>query len=222
MSDKTSSNHHLTVNSEDFVNPPIKVKHKNRPKSPILRSISPAISLNESLLSMTEALSSEDLRRPTSAKSLINIKRTNSSDSLRKHHKSIDNLCFARKKQHRRAHIHEVYRPRSNTDPSNNKEDDRTLRPLTIPILRIPEDETGNELNDNEELNSSTSDTTNSSPIEKRKRRGSGAVLHSLLKQTLKVTTASMGFRAGSMERLAPSSLRPLNEDDKHRFSSAK
>lgn len=118
---------------------------------------------------------------------------------MRKHHKSIDNLCFSRKKQNRRAQVHEVYRPRCYTDPSESGE--KSLRPLNIPILRIPEDETSPEQNDDEEMASSPSDTTNSSPTEKRKRRRSSAVLQSLLKQTIKVTTASMGLRAVSMER---------------------
>lgn len=142
----------------------------------------------------------------SSITAFCNLNRTNSFDSLREH-KSIDNLCFARKKLHRRVHAHEIYRPRCNTDPEFNA--DKPLRPLKIPILRILEDETSHERND-DDTTSSPTDTTPSTPTKhmtppslpnERKGSTSSKVLGSLLKQTIKVTTASMGFKAASMER---------------------
>ncbi|XP_065364332.1 uncharacterized protein LOC135957502 isoform X2 [Calliphora vicina] len=222
MCDKTG--HYLKVNNEDFISPVPRKRHvtrKNRTLSPAVRAPSPANSFDESLLRMASASSTEDLR-PSSAISLQSLTHTDSSDSLRKHHhKSIDNLCFARKKLHRRAFVHEIYRPRSFTDPGEEK----PQRPLTIPILRIPEDETTTTTSSQE---CNDSDTTPSTPTDhiptpslagERKRSIGSGVLGSLLKQTIKVTTASMGLRAASMERLAP--FRPLNEDDKHRISSS-
>ncbi|XP_037814799.1 uncharacterized protein LOC119605646 [Lucilia sericata] len=206
---------YLTVNQADFISSVARKRHitrKNRKLSPPgQRSASPAESFDDSLLRMTAVSSSEDLSC-SKASSLQSLNRTSSSESLRKHHKSIDNLCFARKKLHRRAYVHEVYRPRSYTDPNyevgeggEQEEEKPPQRPLTIPILRIPEDDSqlGHASDDNDEDMSSTS-----APNEERKR--SVGVLGSLLKQTLKVTTSTMGLRAASMERLAP--LRPLSE----------
>ena len=125
-------------------------------------------------------------------------------------------MCFARKKLHRRAQINEeIYRPRCNTDPGLN-EGEKFLRPLNIPILRIPEDDnsmcndimpTGDTLRPSTPSGCSERAPSPSPSLMpgERKRSGSSSsnsgVLGSLLKQTIKVTTASMGFRAASMER---------------------
>ncbi|KAI8116766.1 hypothetical protein CVS40_11203 [Lucilia cuprina] len=196
---------YLTVNQEDFISSVARKHHitrKNRKLSPPgQRSASPAESCDDSLLRMVTVSSSEDLTS-SKASSLQSLNRTSSSESLRKHHKSIDNLCFARKKLHRRAYVHEIYRPRSYTDPTyvvgkgEQEEEKPPQRPLTIPILRIPEDDAplGQASDDNDEDMSSSS-----VPNEERKR--SVSVLSSLLKQTLKVTTSTMGLKAASMER---------------------
>lgn len=122
---------------------------------------------------------------------------------MRRHHKSIDNLCFGRKKLHRQAQIQEIYRPRCNTEPGLKEQ--KPLKAFTIPILRIPEGV------DNDSIPSSPAETTapstptdsipSSSFAYENKKNGNAGVLGSLLKQTIKVTTASVGFRAASTER---------------------
>ncbi|XP_075156984.1 uncharacterized protein LOC142230228 isoform X2 [Haematobia irritans] len=125
---------------------------------------------------------------------------TDSSPSLnKKRHKSIDNLCFGtrnRKKLHRKVQVTEMPRMRFYTD-SQTMSPHKKFKHRQIPVLRIPTDDEANY----------NSDGTG--------KKGIGA----LLKQTIKVTSASMGFRTLSAERLASYSPRPLTEDVKRRFS---
>lgn len=138
-----------------------------------------------------------------------------------KHHKSIDNLCFGRgrKIRHRKSQVTEVYRPRSNTDPSETETFHPYAKKFSIPILRIPEDEISNVFipemaGGKRDSQSSSGAISDGNVTESELSRGeneqnalvkaksSDGVLGALIKQTLKVTTAPMGLiRTASAER---------------------
>ncbi|XP_073832686.1 uncharacterized protein isoform X2 [Musca autumnalis] len=210
--------HYLTVNDEDFYYKasstklsPNRHKHKERSMSPMQLSYESS--------SVTSMASTPDL----SSVSEMSIgdhgdqsSSTDSSPSLsKKRPRSIENLCFGmrnRKKLNRKIKMNEMQRARCYTD----SELKNTKKPVKhqVPILKVPTDDEAMfnedyEGKDDYEANSDVPSSTGGG------RRGIG----SLLKQTLKVTSASMGFRTLSVERLSSYSPRPLTEDVKHRFS---
>ncbi|KAI9582170.1 hypothetical protein GQX74_015293 [Glossina fuscipes] len=203
------STQYLTVNTDNHL---LSSLRKDSRRSLTPRS---SVSFDESSMSLA---SLEDLRAINSD-SRINRENTSSSESStrsnrykpnKQRFKSSDALCFGlsrKKMRHRKNQINNdmmIVRPRCYTDPGvkcNNN---------AIPLFQIPQ----------VDITAATPTTPPStSPIQKRSQ--SNGMLNSLLKQTLKVTsTASMGLRTLSAERLAPHTFKGLNEDVKRKFSS--
>ncbi|KAL9881224.1 uncharacterized protein ACN2A1_012390 isoform 2-T2 [Glossina fuscipes fuscipes] len=202
------STQYLTVNTDNHL---LSSLRKDSRRSLTPRS---SVSFDESSMSLA---SLEDLRAINSD-SRINRENTSSSESStrsnrykpnKQRFKSSDALCFGlsrKKMRHRKNQINNdmmIVRPRCYTDPGvkcNNN---------AIPLFQIPQ----------VDITAATPTTPPStSPIQKRSQ--SNGMLNSLLKQTLKVTsTASMGLRTLSAERLAPHTFKGLNEDVKRKFS---
>uniref|UniRef100_A0A1B0A260 Uncharacterized protein n=1 Tax=Glossina pallidipes TaxID=7398 RepID=A0A1B0A260_GLOPL len=208
MSDFKSTQY-LTVNTENHL---LSSLRKDSRRSLTPRS---SVSFNESSMSLA---SLEDLRAINSD-SRINRENTSSSESStrsnrykshKQRFKSSDALCFglSRKKlRHRKSQLNNdmmIVRPRCYTDPGEKSHNN------AIPLFKIPQ----------VDITAATPTTPPStSPVQKRSQ--SNGMLNSLLKQTLKVTsTASMGLRTLSAERLAPHTFKGLNEDVKRKFSS--
>ncbi|XP_017493176.1 PREDICTED: serine-rich adhesin for platelets-like isoform X3 [Rhagoletis zephyria] len=220
MSQNKKNMQYLSVNTEDYLRP-LRPAHRR-----ISRSISPGLDTMESL---DECESDHNLRKTASSKSLLmlhkftssdsNLSTTDSTTSSRKaFYKSTENLCFVRPKKHlrRQEQVSEVYRPRPrcNTDPVDV--DWLREKRIPVPILSVPPTS-----------NSACSSLANSAaptPLLGRKhhQRRSSA-LSSLIEQALKVTTASVGLKSKTEERLTQqqATTKSANDDNvKRRLSS--
>ncbi|XP_058978476.1 uncharacterized protein LOC109613365 [Musca domestica] len=197
--------HYLTVNDEDFYYKasssklsPNRHKHKERSASPM------AMSYESS--SMASMASTPDLSS-VSEMSLDQADQSSSTDSSpslsKKRPRSIENLCFGmrnRKKLHRKIKVNEIQRGRCYTD-SDLKNNKKPIK-YQVPILKFPTDDEGANNGNNDDYEG-RDDYEANSDVPSSGGGGSGRRgIGSLLKQTLKVTSASMGFRTLSVERV--------------------
>nr|XP_036215305.1 uncharacterized protein LOC106621223 isoform X5 [Bactrocera oleae] len=210
---------YLSVNTEDYLRP-LRPGHRR-----ISRSISPGLDTMESL---EECESNYDLRKTASSKSLLllhkftssdsNLSTTESTTSGRKaFYKSTENLCFGRPKKRllRQEQVNEIYLPRPrarcNTDPVDT---DRLRAAIPVPILSVPP-------TSNSACNSLASSVAPTPLLGRKHHQRRSSALSSLIEQALKVTTASMGLKAKTDERLTQQAAKPTNDDNvKRRLSS--
>ncbi|XP_049311168.1 uncharacterized protein LOC105226158 isoform X3 [Bactrocera dorsalis] len=210
---------YLSVNTEDYLRP-LRPGHRR-----ISRSISPGLDTMESL---EECESNHDLRKTASSKSLLlrhkftssdsNLSTTESTTSGRKaFYKSSENLCFGRPKKRllRQEQVSEIYlprpRPRCNTDPVDTE---RLKAAIPVPTLSVPP-------TSNSACNSLASSVAPTPLLGRRHHQRRSSALSSLIEQALKVTTASMGLKAKTDERLTQQAAKPSNDDNvKRRLSS--
>ncbi|XP_028893868.1 uncharacterized protein LOC105208747 isoform X2 [Zeugodacus cucurbitae] len=211
---------YLSVNTEDYLRP-LRTDHRR-----ISRSISPGLDTMESL---DECESNYDMRKTASSKSLLllhkftssdsNLSTTESTTSSRKpFYKSSENLCFGRPKKRllRQEQVSEIYlprpRPRCNTDPVDT---DRLRATIPVPTLTVPQ-------TSNSACNSLASSVAPTPLLGRKHHQRRSSALSSLIEQALKVTTASMGLKAKTDERLTQQqTTKPINDDNvKRRLSS--
>uniref|UniRef100_A0A0A1XMB4 GRAM domain-containing protein YSP2 n=1 Tax=Zeugodacus cucurbitae TaxID=28588 RepID=A0A0A1XMB4_ZEUCU len=211
---------YLSVNTEDYLRP-LRTGHRR-----ISRSISPGLDTMESL---DECESNYDMRKTASSKSLLllhkftssdsNLSTTESTTSSRKpFYKSSENLCFGRPKKRllRQEQVSEIYlprpRPRCNTDPVDT---DRLRATIPVPTLTVPQ-------TSNSACNSLASSVAPTPLLGRKHHQRRSSALSSLIEQALKVTTASMGLKAKTDERLTQQqTTKPINDDNvKRRLSS--
>ncbi|XP_050331474.1 uncharacterized protein LOC126760108 isoform X2 [Bactrocera neohumeralis] len=209
---------YLSVNTEDYLRP-LRPGHRR-----ISRSISPGLDTMESL---EECESNHDLRKTASSKSLLLLHKFTSSDSnlstsestsaRKAFYKSSENLCFGRPKKRllRQEQVSEIYlprpRPRCNTDPVDTA---RLRAAIPVPTLSVPP-------TSNSACNSLASSVAPTPILGRKHHQRRSSALGSLIEQALKVTTASMGLKAKTDERLTQQAAKPTNDDNvKRRLSS--